>query len=218
MKFLKLFTTVISLLSVPILYSAEAHPQFFSFIIKDHTLNGKHYESAATPIVKTTLQGKTYIVDIETELCGKGSAAGIKIPEKADKIKIFDCLFTLPPPNAEAWLITFPLVDIDPPWYSFEKSENQCALLLIYAENDQREIHAQLCYRGKSGREIWTQNHQYKLEFTPDGKIISRGDGNPIFVKDGKLYIHLKVTGKYYKYLKKADFEIKIPEDLLKTL
>lgn len=218
MKFLKLFTTVISLLLIPILYSAEAHPQFFSFTLKNQTLNGKHYESAATPVVKTSLQGKTFVVNIETELSGKGSADEIKIPEKADKIKIFDCLFTLPPPDAEAWLITFPLVDIDPPWYSFEKSENQCALLLIYAEKDQRGIHAQLCYRGKSGREIWTQNHQYKLKFSPDGKIISRSAGSPFFVKDGKLYIHLSVTGKYYKYLKKADFEIKVPGNLLKTL
>ena len=194
-----------------VVYAGEADPQFFTFTIKNRILTGTQFESARTPVVKTVLQKDIFIVDLKTEFLGEKNI-NLPIPQSAKKLKLFDCVFELPPSNVTAYIQTFPLVEIKKPWYHFSKNESQCALLLIYFDQPQSEFHAQLVYRGKSGKEIWTNSQRFNCKISPEKQIICNDKScNIFFIKEGDLYINLETTGKYYKYLKKLTFCISLP-------
>ena len=199
----------------PLLYSGEAAPKFFTFTIKNRLLTGKQFESAQTPVVKDILKNDTLTVDIKTEFQGKGNIC-LLIPEQAKKLQLFDCVFELPPADVTAYIRIFPLVEIRKPWYTFSKDESQCAILLIYFDKAQRRFNAQLFYRGRSGREVWSFGKKFECSVLPDKKIIcpDKKVCDTFFIKDGKLYINLAVTGKYYKYLKKSTCEVSLPHTL----
>lgn len=204
---------IVAMLSLcfSILYAGEADPQFFVFTIKNRILTGKQFESARTPVVKNSLQKDIFIVDITAEFLGKESI-NLPIPPQAEKLKLFDCVFDLPPSDVTVYIQTFPLVEISKPWYHFSKNESQCALLLIYFDQPQSEFHAQLVYRGKSGKEIWTNSQRFNCKISPEKQIICNDKScNIFFIKEGDLYINLETTGKYYKYLKKSTFCISLP-------
>ena len=204
---------IVAMLSLcfSILYAGEADPQFFVFTIKNRILTGKQFESARTPVVKNSLQKDIFIVDITAEFLGKESI-NLPIPPQAEKLKLFDCVFDLPPSDVTVYIQTFPLVEISKPWYHFSKNESQCALLLIYFDQPHSEFHAQLVYRGKSGKEIWTNSQRFKCKISPEKQIICNDKScNIFFIKEGDLYINLETTGKYYKYLKKSTFCISLP-------
>lgn len=189
---------------VSILYAGEADPQFFTFTIKKRILTGTQFESARTPVVKTALQKDIFIVELKTEFLGKGNI-DLPIPPQAGKLKLFDCVFDLPPPDVTAYIQTFPLVEIRKPWYHFSKDESQWALLLIYFDQKQTEFTAQLFYRGRAGNEVWTHHRLFNCKISPEKQIISNEkNGDTFFIKDGNLYINLETTGKYHKYLKKT--------------
>ena len=193
------------------LYAGEADPQFFAFTIKNRSLTGKQFESARTPVVKSSLQKDIFVVDIATEFLGKESI-NLPIPPQAEKLKLFDCVFDLPPSDITAYIQTFPLVEISKPWYHFSKNESQCALLLIYFDQTQTEFHAQLVHRGQSGKEIWTNRSRFNCKISPEKQIICNDKiCNEFFIKGGDLYINLEATCKYYKYLKKSTFCISLP-------
>lgn len=109
-----------------VLFAGKADLQFFTFTIKNRTLTGKQFESARTPVVKSSLQEKIFVVDIAAEFLGKGNI-NLPIPPQAEKLKLFDCVFELPPSNVTAYIRTFPLEEIRKPWYHFSKDEIQSA-------------------------------------------------------------------------------------------
>ena len=187
-----------------VLYAGEANPQFFTFTIKNRILTGTQFESARTPVVKTVLQKDIFIVDLKTEFLGEENI-NLPIPQSAKKMKLFDCVFELPPSEVTAYIQTFPLVEIKKPWYHFSKDETQCALLLIWFDQARTKFTAQLFYRGQSGDEVWVHRSFFNCEISPQKQINCNGKNcNTFFIKDGKLYINLQTTGKYYKYLKKS--------------
>ena len=121
-----------------VLYAGEANPQFFTFTIKNRILTGTQFESARTPVVKTVLQKDIFIVDLKTEFLGEENI-NLPIPQSAKKMKLFDCVFELPPSEVTAYIQTFPLVEIKKTWYHFSKDETQCALqlnLLFFRKNN----------------------------------------------------------------------------------
>ena len=97
-----------------VLYAGEANPQFFTFTIKNRILTGTQFESARTPVVKTVLQKDIFIVDLKTEFLGEENI-NLPIPQSAKKMKLFDCVFELPPSEVTAYIQTFPLVEIKKP-------------------------------------------------------------------------------------------------------
>ena len=208
---MKKYIVAMLFLCCSIQHAGEADPQFFAFTIKNRILTGKQFESARTPVVKSSLQKYIFIVDITAEFLGKKSI-NLPIPPQAEKLKLFDCVFDLPPSDITAYIQTFPLVEIRKPWYHFSKNESQCALLLIYFDPIQTEFHAQLVYRGKFGKEIWKKYRRFNCKIFPEKQIICNDKScNIFFIKDGDLYINLETTGKYYKYLKKSTFCISFP-------
>jgi hypothetical protein len=99
----------------------------------------------------------------------------------------------------------FSLWKLKKPWYHFSKHETQCALLLICFDLARTKFTAQLFYRGQSGDEVWVHHRFFNCEISPQKQINCNGKNcNTFFIKDGKLYINLQTTGKYYKYLKKS--------------
>ncbi len=214
MRILQFLGCMIFLFFAQFLQGTEAHPQFFHFTIKNHRLIGTHFESALTPQVKSELFTDTLIVKIETQLQGEGSCE-VQIPLGVTKLRLFDCEFELPPAEKIAYIQTFPLIEVNQPWWNFwKKDENQCALLLFYFNEEYSEFKVQLFYRGQAGDEVWTSAESFELKITPDLKIISRTPHNPFYIKDNKLYINLEVKGKYYNYLKKDTCEILLPRPL----
>ena len=101
------------------MYAGEADPQFFTFTIKNRILTGTQFESARTPVVKTVLQKDIFIVDLKTEFLGEKNI-NLPIPQSAKKLKLFDCVFELPPSNVKAYIQTFPLVEIKKTVVSFQ--------------------------------------------------------------------------------------------------
>lgn len=208
---MKKYIAAILFLCFSILYAGEADPQFFAFTIKNRILTGKQFESARTPVVKSLLQKDIFIVDITAEFLGKESI-NLPIPPQAKKLQIFGCVFNLPPPGSTAYIQTFPLMEISKPWYFFSKSEKQYAILMIWFNKTHTAFTAQLCYRGQSGRETWGRQQKYECKILPDKQVKSQAPAIPFFIKNDKLHIRLQTTGKYYKYLKKAEFEVRLPE------
>ena len=49
----------------------EACPEFLSLTIHDRQVSGNHSKSVRTPVPRTSMQGDTLVVDIQTELTGK---------------------------------------------------------------------------------------------------------------------------------------------------
>ena len=207
----KVFCLILFCLFSLAICGGEADPKFFEFTIKDRILTGDQFESAMTPVIASSLQKDTFVVELQTKFQGKGKI-DLKIPPQAKKLQIFGCVFNLPPPGATAYIQTFPLMEISKPWYFFSKSEKQYAILMIWFNKTHTAFTAQLCYRGQSGRETWGRQQKYECKILPDKQVKSQAPAIPFFIKNDKLHIRLQTTGKYYKYLKKAELEVRLPE------
>ena len=205
------------------LSAAEAVPEYVTLTIRDGRVSGMNFESARTPLVRTSLRGDVLDVDIRAEFPpGKGGCKfDFAIPPEAKKMKLFGCVFDLPPAGYTAFFHSFLLAEIRKPWWRFSRDETQRAMLLISYAPDLRSFEAQLRYFGNSGKESWTQERNFSCIVADDGQIYEKldddarrrfGPGIRFWDSytfrniDGKLRFRPSVTGRYYKYLAKKEF------------
>ena len=97
------------LLGLAALSAAEAVPEYVTLTIRDGRVSGMNFESARTPLVRTALHGDVLDVDIRAEFPpGKGGCKfDFAIPPGAKKIKLFGCVFDLPPAGYTAFSTPF---------------------------------------------------------------------------------------------------------------
>ena len=206
-----------------VLSAAKAVPEYVTLVIKDGRVSGANFESGRTPVVRTALRGDVLDVDIRAEFPpGQGGGKlDFAIPPEAKKIKLFGCVFDLPPNGYTAFFHSFLLAEIRRPWWRFSRDETQRVLLLIAYAPDGRSFEAQIRYCGSSGREYWTRDRNLSCVVAEDGRICEKLDDDarerfgPGFRFrdsytfrniDGKLQFRPNVTGRYYKYLAKKEF------------
>ena len=213
MKCEKIISGVLFFFLLFYISAGNAAPDFFTFTLKDRILTGEHFSSGTVPVMETQLEGDTLVIEIDTELVRRDRRVPplrVELPPQTEKIRLFDCDFVLPPPGRAAYIRVFPLVEIRKAWYEIGRSEYQWALLMICFDEKKSVFSARINYLGKSGRDIWTWHWDYECKILPDNRIVSNKTTTPFFIKDGKLYIELSTTGKYYKYCKsitvKTDF------------
>ena len=194
--------------------AGEARPGLVTLTIRGGKAAGVNAESARTPVVKTALLGDTLNVGIRTELTGKGTL-DFDIPEGARKIRLFGCVYDLPPPDHTAFFHAVPMEEIRPSW--LEREEVQYALILVALAPDRKKIDVQIRYLGYSGKERWIQGKRnFSCIAADDGQIFeSRKPEEQVRMEpgthyyalrdltnqDGKLKILLETTGRYYKFL-----------------
>ena len=205
------------------LSAAEAVPEYVTLTIRDGRVSGMNFESARTPRVRTALHGDVLDVDIRAEFPpGKGGGGlDFAIPPEAKKIKLFGCVFDLPPAGHTAFFHSFLLADIRKPWWRFSRDETQRAMLLIAFAPDRKSFEAQVWYCGRSGAESWKRKRNFSCIVAEDGRIYEKLDDDArrrfgpgtrfwdsyVFRnQDGKLHFRPSVTGRYYKYLAKKEF------------
>ena len=204
------------------LSAAEAVPEYVTLTIRDGRVSGANFESARTPLVRTSLRGDVLDVDIRTEF-PPGKSDGkldFAIPPEAKKMKLFGCVFDLPP-SGPAYFHSFLQAEIRKPWWRFSRNETQRAMLLISYAPDRRSFEAQLRYFGNSGKESWTHERNFSCIVADDGQIYEKldddarrrfGPGIRFWDSytfrniDGKMQFRPSVTGRYYKYLAKKEF------------
>ena len=206
------------------LSAAEAVPEYVTLIIRDGRVSGENCESARTPVVRTFLQGDTLDVDIRVEFPpGQGDGKlDFAIPPEAKKIKLFGCVFDLPPAGHTAAFHSFLLTEIRQPWWRFARDETQRAMLLIAYAPDRNSFEAQVRYCGRSGKENWTSSRNFSCIVADDGRIYEKlspaersrfgpdtrfWDSYIFRNRDGKMQFRPSVTGRYYKYLTKKEFD-----------
>ena len=196
----------------------KARPGFVTMAIRGGKATGKNVESARIPVIKTALRGDTLEVDIRTELTGKGTL-DFDIPEGARKIRLFGCVYDLPPPDHTAFFHAVPMEEIRPSW--LEREEVQYALILVALAPDRKKIDVQIRYLGYSGKERWIQwERNFSCVVADDGQIfeslkpgeqVRMGPGTHYYSlrdltnQNGKLKILLETTGRYYKYLNRKE-------------
>ena len=219
----KLIIAVVFLGLAAALSAAEAVPEYVTLVIRDGRVSGANFESARTPVVRTSLRGDVLNVDIRAEFPpGKGDGKlDFAIPPEAKKIKLFGCVFDLPSNGYTAFFHSFLLAEIRKPWWRFSRDETQRAMLLISYAPDRRSFEAQVWYCGRSGKESWTHSRNFSCIVADDGQIYEKLDddarrrfdpGTRFWDSytfrniDGKLRFRPSVTGRYYKYLAKKEF------------
>ena len=203
--------------------AAEAVPEYVTLTIRDGRVSGANFESGRTPIVRTALRGDVLEVDIRTEFPpGQGGGEfDFAVPPEAKKIKLFDCVFDLPPAGYSAFFHSFLLAEIRRPRWRFSRDEIQRVMLLVAYAPDGRSFEAQLRYCGRSGRESWTNKRNFSCIVAEDGRICEKLDDDArrrfgpgfrfwdsyIFRNlDGRMQFRPSVAGRYYRYLAKKEF------------
>jgi len=203
--------------------AAEAIPEYVTLTIRDGRINGANFESARTPVVRTSLQGDVLEVDIRADFPpGKGGGKlDFAIPPEAKKIKLFGGVFDLPPAGYSAFFHSFLPADIRKPWWRFPRDETRRAMLLIAYAPDRSSFEAQVRYCGKSGNESWTHDRNFSCIVAEDGRIYEKLDDDArrrfdpgtrfresyVFRnREGKMQFRAEVVGRYYKYLAKKEF------------
>jgi len=203
--------------------AAEAVPEYVTLTIRDGRVNGANCESARTPVVRTSLRGEVLDADIRAEFPPDqgGGTLDFAIPPEAKKIKLFGCVFDLPPAGHTASFRSFLLADIRKPWWRFSRDETQRAMLLIAFAPDRKSFEAQVWYCGRSGADTWKRKRNFSCIVADDGRIYEKldddarrrfGPGIRFWDSytfrniDGKLQFRPSVTGRYYKYLAKKEF------------
>ena len=192
----------------------EASPGHVTLNIRRGKATGVNFESARIPVVKTALRGDTLEVDIRTELTGKGTL-DFDIPEGARKIRLFGCVYDLPPPDHTAFFHAVLMGGVRRVW--LRREEIQYALVLICQAPDRKKIDVQIRYLGYSGKERWEQGaRNFSCVVADDGQIfeslkpgeqVRMGPGTHYYSlpdltnQNGKLKIPLETTGRYYKFL-----------------
>lgn len=222
------------------LSAAEAVPEYVTLVIRDGRVNGANCESARTPVVRTSLRGDVLDVDIRIEF-PPGKSDGkldFAIPPGAKKIKLFGCVFDLPPAGHTAFFHSFLLADIRKPWWRLSRDETQRAMLLIAFAPDRKSFEAQVWYCGRSGADTWKRKRNFSCIVADDGRIYEKLDddarrrfgpctrfwGSHVFRnREGKMQFRAEVTGRYYKYMAKKEFvlagvPLPLPEDRPCTL
>ena len=205
------------------LSAGEAVPEYVSLTIWDGRVGGANFESGRTPVASTALRGDVPEADIRAEFPpGQGGGKlDFAIPPGAKKIKLFGCVFDLPPNGYTAFFHSFLLAEIRRPWWRFSRDETQRVLLLIAYAPDRRSFEAQIRYCGSSGKERWTRDRNLSCVVAEDGWICEKLDDDarerlgPGFRfrdsytfrnQDGKLQFRPFVLGRYYRYLAKKEF------------
>lgn len=223
-----------------VLPAAEAVPEYVTLTIRDGKVGGANIESGRTPVVRTALRGDVLEADIRVDFPpGQGDGKfDFAIPPEAKKIKLFDCVFDLPPVGYSAFFHSFLLAEIRRPWWRFSRDETQRVMLLIAYAPDGRSFEAQLRYCGRSGKESWTDERNFSCIVAEDGRICEKLDDDArrrfgpgfrfwdsyIFRNpDGKMRFRPFVTGRYYKYMAKKEFSftdvpLPLPQDRPCTL
>jgi len=205
------------------LSAAEAVPEYVTLTIRDGRVRGVNVESARTPVVRTSLQGDVLDVDIRVEFPPGQGGGGLDfaIPPEAKKIKLFGCVFDLPPAGHTAFFHSFLLADIRQPWWRFSRDETQRAMLLIAFAPDRKSFEAQVWYCGRSGADTWKRKRNFSCIVAEDGRIYEKLDDDArrrfgpgirfwdsyvLCNRDGKMRFRPSVTGRYYKYLAEKEF------------
>ena len=206
-----------------VLSAAEAVPEYVKLTIRDGRVSGANFESGRTPVARTSLRGDVLEADIRVDFPpGQGDGKfDFAIPPEAKKIKLFDCVFDLPPNGYTAFFHSFLLAEIRRPWWRFSRDETWRVLLLVAYAPDRRSFEAQLRYRGRSGRERWTRDRNLSCVVAEDGRICEKLDDDArerfgpgfrfrdsyIFRNlDGRMQFRPSVAGRYYRYLAKKEF------------
>lgn len=222
------------------LSAAEAVPEYVTLVIRDGRVSGMNFESARTPRVRTALHGDVLDVNIRAEFPpGKGGCKfDFAIPQGAKKIKLFGCVFDLPPAGYTAFFHSFLLAEIRQPWWRFSRNETQRAMLLIAFAPDRKSFEAQVWYCGRSGADTWKRKRNFSCIVAEDGRIYEKLDDDArrrfgpdtrfwdsyVFRnRDGRMMFRPYVTGRYYKYMAKkefifADVPLPLPENRPCTL
>ena len=71
---MKKLIIALAVLLATALFAAEAVPEYVTLTIRDGHVCGVNFESARTPVVRTSLRGDLLDVDIQTEFQGGGHA------------------------------------------------------------------------------------------------------------------------------------------------
>jgi|GEM_PF-3101725 len=236
----KLIIAAVLLGLAAVLTAAEAVPQYVTLTIRNGRVNGANFESARTPVVRTSLQGDVLDVDIRAGFPPDQGGGGLDfaIPPEAKKIKLFGCVFNLPPAGHTAFFHSFLLADIRQPWWRFSRDGTLRAMLLIAFAPDRKSFEAQVWYCGRSGNESWKRKRNFSCIVAEDGRIYEKLDDDArqrfgpdtrfwdsyiLCNHDGKLQFRPSVIGRYYKYMAKKEFcitdiPLPLPEDRPSTL
>ena len=204
------------------LSAAEAVPEYVALTIRDGRVCGVNVESARTPVVRTSLRGDLLDVDIQTEFQGGGNL-DFAIPPEAKKIKLFGCVYDLPPAGHTAFFHSFLLADIRKPWWRFSRDEILRAMMLISYAPDRKSFEAQIRHCGRSGRDTWKNGQTMCCIIADDGQIFEKLDPETrarfspgirywksrVFRNgNGKMQFFPNVTGRFYKYRQEKEFII----------
>ena len=233
----KYFLISVFVFSVISAVAREACPEFISLKILDGKASGINFESANVPAVRTVLKNDILQADIQTEFSGNGTLA-FDIPEAAKKIKLFGCIYDLPPRGESAFFHSILISDIRKPWWSFQRDELLRAMMLISFAPDKKSFTAQVWTCGRSGNDVWKYKRNFSCIIAADGQIFKKlddgeksrfGAGTGYFPvwefsnSNGKLLIRAGAVGKYYKYRKEAEsclsmIELPVPHPRPDTL